>query len=655
VLTWSHGKASASITSWTWWLAPAVAAAIMIALFGFWWLTLASGGPGRGARRARPVAWAAAITAGLALITLAVPPLIAWLYHSTGALGTIVRFFGFGGSGHWSPAALAGLVTAMVAVGRSGQKQLARLRLPKAAGGPPQGMITKLAGTVAGKLAPWLASLLIVAAGTLAALLWMGTAARAGFSLDQLVPVLVALAVMLATRVAADINRTSLHDVYRWRLADAYAVTRKAAQQKAPEAREKLMDQAARTRLSELASPLGVPGLVIATTANINANREVPAGRGGFCLAFDPEWVTLRGKPDSTGQEVQAATADYEHLLGHTRLTLFDVVAISGAAFSPLMGAATRGAYRIVLTLANLRLGVWMPHPDVVRRARNLLGEAPAKNRQPTRGSWLLLLWYVAPHPFWHGDAAKQEERETRLWAHVLDLRERRADLSAAGKGRSPRDVFTRLRAAVCWRAMQPTLGMLWAEAVGHTSYRATWVNVTDGGHYDNLGLVEALHRDAKNVVVLDASGDRTDTWFTFGGAVALARADAGVEISLDPTTMIRGNAARPASGLENGQVLRPWAYGTFTRPDGRAWNGSQAANGGAPSPGNIRICKLGWWIGVPWDVRAYAAGHPGYPCDPTMQQLYDGSEFEAYHELGACTVAAAAGEGLLPLASRFA
>jgi hypothetical protein len=32
------------------------------------------------------------------------------------------------------------------------------------------------------------------------------------------------------------------------------------------------------------------------------------------------------------------------------------------------------------------------------------------------------------------------------------------------------------------------------------------------------------------------------------------------------------------------------------------------------------------------------------------MQQLYDGAEFDAYHELGACSVVAAAKEGRLPL-----
>ena len=225
-----------------------------------------------------------------------------------------------------------------------------------------------------------------MAAGAFAALLWIDTAARAGYSLDQLVPVLVALAIMLATRALADINRTSLHDFYRWRLADAFAVTRDAVEAP-PGTREELLATAAATRLSELSGDQDGPALVIATTANINADRSVPPGRGGFCLTFDPDTVRLRGDPRAGEPEAEASTADYEHLLGHTRFTLFDVVAISGAAFSPLMGAATRGAYRILFTLTNMRLGIWMPHPEVVRRARQYLRTASRAARTAGGGS----------------------------------------------------------------------------------------------------------------------------------------------------------------------------------------------------------------------------------------------------------------------------
>jgi hypothetical protein len=468
--------------------------------------------------------------------------------------------------------------------------------------------------------------------------------------------------------------------------------------------RQQLFTKAARTRLSRLRDD-GGPELVIACTANINASREVPPGRGGFCLAFDPHKVTLRGDPRSGERDIAVGTTDYEHLLGHTRFTLFDIVAISGAAFSPLMGAATRGAYRIVMTLTNLRLGVWLPHPTVVSGARAYLqalqGDDEASlnaRREREQDSWwtrrtsLLLLWYVARHPFWHRDPEKQERREAWLWAHVLKARE---DSTRGGRQSRAR---ARLRAAVCWRMMQPTLGLLWAEAAGHTSYRATWVNVTDGGHYDNLGLVEALRRQADNILVLDASGDSAHTWFTLGGAMSLARADAQVDITLDPKTMVDERGAGPAPKLLGGQVLRPWARGTFTRsgdltsrgaedpgarqaangqtaangqraedgqqtPSGQqtahgqqAADGHQSANGQAAGDGHqtagerLWVCKLGWWDGAPWDIRAYAAGHPSYPCDSTLQQLYDSAEFDAYHELGACAVDAAATHGGLPL-----
>jgi hypothetical protein len=180
---------------------------------------------------------------------------------------------------------------------------------------------------------------------------------------------------------------------------------------------------------------------------------------------------------------------------------------------------------------------------------------------------------------------------------------------------------------------MQPTLGLLWAEAAGRLSYRGTWMYVTDGGHYDNLGLVEALRRGADRIVVLDASGDQADTWFTLGGAIALARADAGVDIKLDPTAMFR-------PGLAPGQVIHPWVYGTFTRAD--------------PDPslsreGDIWVCKLGWWEGAPPDVLAYATSHPSYPCDDTLRQL-DSTEFRAYQQLGAAAVQSAARKSVPPL-----
>jgi hypothetical protein len=301
------------------------------------------------------------------------------------------------------------------------------------------------------------------------------------------------------------------------------------------------------------------------------------------------------------------------------------------------MGSATTQAYRILFTATDLRLGVWLPHPAVVDAAARELERQDKQGHQADRWwhTLWLLLWYMVPHPAWRHADEKPGGREARLWAYVLKLRR---DHSRA------RQFF----GGLLYHALQPTLGMLYAEAAGHTSYRGTWMCVTDGGHYDNLGLVEALQRarglGITNILVLDASGDKADTWFTLGGSVSLARSDAATEIVINPMTMITPPPGSPPPGmppkLASGQVLSPWAHGTFT---------CQPPNGTGQSS-RIVVCKLGWWTDVPWDVRAYALGHSTYPTDSTLEQLYDSAEFDAYRELGAASVRLTMREaGLLP------
>jgi hypothetical protein len=639
---------TAAATGTAWWLPSVIAAGITLVLFAYWWLTLEPplnrgrtararwwawlkpDDPDRSANRAKVVSWAALLTAGLALAMLAAPPLISWLTRSTGSFGTVAHAIGFGTRPAWSIGAVTGLIAAVAAIARFCQAGLAKWNSVSgqvnSPASPNPGPLTTLAGMLRQKLLPWLASAVIVLGGAVIALLWISDGARSGFSAVQLWPVIGALAVMVFGRAAVNVNRMSLHDVYRWRLANAFAVTRQAAREQNPVEARRLFAKAAATRLSELKvrTGAGEPDLVICGTANINADREVPPGSGGFCISFDPEHVTLRRETCANGEaDVKALTSDYEALIGQRRSTLFDISAISGAAVSPLMGSATRQAYRILLTATNVRLGVWLPHPTLVREARSRIDKPTATpDRWWTRQPLLLLLWYLSPHPLWDRKADLNKDRETRLWAHVLKLR-----------------LDRKLTGELWYRLMQPTVGLLWSEAVGHLSYRGTWMYVTDGGHYDNLGLVEALHRGARHIVVLDASGDKADTWFTLGGAMALARSDAGVDIELNPTTM-----APAGSKLDPGQVVQPWATGTFSRPAGAHK---------LPEHGRIWVCKLGWWNEAPWDVLAYAKDHSTYPCDSTLEQLYDAAEFEAYHELGEATVQAAAQECKPPLTCR--
>jgi len=616
---------TAVLTGTTWWIWPAIAAGVTALIFLWWWLTLIPGPRGQEHSNvaAKALGWAAFVTLSLALAMFAVPAVIAWLSGShAGAIKTVLDDLGFGNGAAWSPAAIGGFVAAVIAVSQSARTVLEKYNLLKSPEAAPGGDVTQ-AGVAAkaiaylrGLLLPWLASILVLAGFAVAGLRWVKDGAAAGFTAGQVWLVIGALAVMLIMRFLADANRISLHDFYRWRLATAYSVIRDTSQpdgQPAPFGTKDFPE----ALLSGLSGQQ--PELVMCTTANINAYREVPPGRGGLSFSFDPDHATLRGPGPK--ESVQAATIDYEALVGQRRFTLFDVSAISGAAFSPLMGSATLQAYRILFTATDLRLGVWLPHPAVVKAARQELDDQkdPAKPDHRSDRWWHalgLLLWYMVPHPTWRRGDKARELKEARLWAYVLRLR---------SEG-TPSQQYL---GGLLYHALQPTLGMLYAEAAGHTSYRSTWMCVTDGGHYDNLGLVEALQRAPElgitHILVLDASGDKANTWFTLGGSIALARSDAGTEIVLNPTQMITPPGSGAAQLLQ-GQVVQPWASGTFTGQD--------------PDQGKtILVCKLGWWTGAPWDVRAYAEGHPDYPTASTMEQLYDSAEFDAYRELGNAAV----------------
>jgi hypothetical protein len=90
-----------------------------------------------------------------------------------------------------------------------------------------------------------------------------------------------------------------------------------------------------------------------------------------------------------------------------------------------------------------------------------------------------------------------------------------------------------------------------------------------------------------------------------------------------------RRKSPKVAVILKPGQVVRPWAYGKFSRRE----------EGHGPQQGDIWVCKLGWWAGAPQDVLDYAGDHPTYPGDSTLGQLYNATEFGAYQQLGAATV----------------
>jgi hypothetical protein len=75
------------------------------------------------------------------------------------------------------------------------------------------------------------------------------------------------------------------------------------------------------------------------------------------------------------------------------------------------------------------------------------------------------------------------------------------------------------------------------------------YVYVSDGGHWENLGLVELLRRGCTEIVCVNAGGDGQNSFSTIGEAMALAREEVGVEITLDPSPLRPPLKPRRAGG----------------------------------------------------------------------------------------------------------
>ncbi|WP_350280433.1 hypothetical protein [Kribbella sp. HUAS MG21] len=404
------------------------------------------------------------------------------------------------------------------------------------------------------KLAPWAGSAIIVLAAIIVLLRWTGGYATDPSYQKDWDVAVVLVAIAVAIKVLTDANRTSLHSFYRERLSRAFLVKRQ------DNGAAVALDYHLRLRYSDWAKPLdGGPQLVIAGVANVDDPDFVPTQRDCVPFVFDAEQIGIvgdRSLPDGGQRE----TADYEREADVLKreVTVPAAMAISGAAFSPLAGRVNERTrpVRLLLAVLNARLGVWLPNPYWNNR-----GEPAFPDR--------------------HG-------------------------------------FFPKLRRYVGSVIDKPGPYRLLHEAVGSPSMYERRIYVTDGGHYDNLGLVEALRRMPAQVIVIDASNDAEDRFTALAEAIATARMDHGIEIAIDPSPMIRGTKPR---------ADRAWAYGIATHP--------VEDDEEKPYKTEIFFVKAVLAGHLDWDLEQYAVQHTDFPRRTTGDQFYDEWDFEAYRSLG--------------------
>jgi hypothetical protein len=168
------------------------------------------------------------------------------------------------------------------------------------------------------------------------------------------------------------------------------------------------------------------------------------------------------------------------------------------------------------------------------------------------------------------------------------------------------------------WQARSPSFGdLIWHELFGNTDENGRFVHLSDGGHFENLGVYELVRRRCRYIIACDAGQDRDSAYEDLANLSRLCRTDFGVRIELD-TSPIR---------WQGDQRFGRWhcAIGQIhyddVDPD--------------EMPGLIVYLKASMTGDEPTDVQNYAAMNPDFPHQTTADQFFDERQFESYRALG--------------------
>jgi len=177
-------------------------------------------------------------------------------------------------------------------------------------------------------------------------------------------------------------------------------------------------------------------------------------------------------------------------------------------------------------------------------------------------------------------------------------------------------------------------LKYLLAELLGQTTGRTKFVNLSDGGHFENLGLYELVRRRCRFIIVADAEEDAGLTFGSLGGAIRKCRADFGVEIDIDPEPIQKGTNGFSRTHCVVGRIRYPEKEQAFVArmTDGLEPVGSQSDT---RSEGWLLYLKSSLTGDEPADVLEYRSRFAGFPHQSTADQFFSESQFESYRRLG--------------------
>ncbi|HEM49149.1 MAG TPA: hypothetical protein ENO27_02955 [Caldithrix sp.] len=176
-------------------------------------------------------------------------------------------------------------------------------------------------------------------------------------------------------------------------------------------------------------------------------------------------------------------------------------------------------------------------------------------------------------------------------------------------------NIFMKQAAAPLWHiyAFKEMLG--WG--MNEDNY---YVHVSDGGHFENLGLYELIRRKCPYIIVSDAGADPDYTFRDIARVCELVRVDFNAEIEIDVMPLI------PDS--ETGYSSKAFIIGKI-----RYFN--QESKKYDKTGKLVYINTVVTAKGLPQSIYGYKRDYNDFPDESTANQFFNETQFEAYRELG--------------------
>lgn len=162
-------------------------------------------------------------------------------------------------------------------------------------------------------------------------------------------------------------------------------------------------------------------------------------------------------------------------------------------------------------------------------------------------------------------------------------------------------------------------------EALGMTDDTYRWIELTDGGHFENLGLYEMVMRRCKKIIVVDAGADPNYEFEDLGNALRKIEIDLGIPIRFDKPPLMQ----KKPEDKNRYCAVATISYGAVD--DGPGFSEAQRKQ----LSGKLIYIKASLTGQEPPDIKQYAVTHDEFPHESTMNQFFNEAQFESYRHLG--------------------